>query len=41
MVSQIVAKRVSGYDSADAVSERMLAAFDARRDEFDEIYGWD
>ncbi|WP_336360944.1 hypothetical protein [Haladaptatus sp. ZSTT2] len=41
MVSQIVAKRVDGYESAEAVSDRMYEAFEARKAEFDAIYGWD
>ncbi|WP_338727423.1 hypothetical protein [Haladaptatus sp. DJG-WS-42] len=41
MVSQIVAKRVDGYSSAAAVNDRMFEAFEARKAEFDDIYGWE
>lgn len=41
MVSQIVAKRVDGYSSAQEVSEQILNAFEDRKTELDDIYGWD
>ena len=40
MVSQIVAKRIDGYSSADAVNELVLEAMEEQRAELDAVYGW-
>lgn len=41
MVSQIIAKRIDGYSSSDAVDDLILEAFEERRTDLDEIYGWE
>lgn len=41
MVSQIIAKRIDGYSSADAVNELMLERFEDHRAELDDVYNWE